>query len=228
VDDKLSTHIDDRLSQLLEKKLSNHLEKYFPAVVETIQEVVAKQNSGKQEIMSKLADMESNLEDITEKIEQEPLGETLVSTSVLLQNGSCPFGFEEYGTCCYFFSENIGEQLSWEAARTYCQNLGNSYDLPADLAEVGTYRCGDIKLMEAIGNLKYSAWIGARYSDAEDIWLWEHSRQNLSMKNSFWRENEPDSTDYDCLLVNKYGTYERTYFIDQPCYASATFVCQIF
>ncbi|CAL4130461.1 unnamed protein product, partial [Meganyctiphanes norvegica] len=62
------------------------MEKYCSAVGETIQEVVVEQNSVKQEIMSKLAYMESNLEDLTEKIEPEPLGETLVKTSVLLQN----------------------------------------------------------------------------------------------------------------------------------------------
>ncbi|CAL4062966.1 unnamed protein product, partial [Meganyctiphanes norvegica] len=83
LDEKLSTHMENQLSQLIDEKLSTHLKDKLSDLKERQSEYLEDSFSAMNTTLRRI---ESTLEDLTEKIEPEAIAETLINTSVLLQN----------------------------------------------------------------------------------------------------------------------------------------------
>ncbi|CAL4148835.1 unnamed protein product [Meganyctiphanes norvegica] len=146
---------------------------------------------------------------------------------------SCPPLFTEIEGVCYFFSSTIGAKANWYNAQAACQKLGTEHGVRIGLAEIGRYSgCAspDVELMKTVSDMRQPVWLGTSDSASEGTWVWQHSRQILSIHSNMWYYTEPDSgPTVNCLTGWIYAPYRnRAYLADLQCTHVQHYVCQKF
>ncbi|CAL4085680.1 unnamed protein product, partial [Meganyctiphanes norvegica] len=153
-----------------------------------------------------------------------------------LFHGKCPGGdlFEEIADTCYYFSIDRGERHTWDEARRFCPDIGSLLDETVDLAEIGNEATcqSDGLMLQKIAEKGEWSWLGGSDEEQEASWKWVTSGRSLSLKDSAWREIDPNNgADQNCLVAVIAGDYHRTYLGDLPCNNDGfkhPFVCQLF
>ncbi|CAL4122984.1 unnamed protein product, partial [Meganyctiphanes norvegica] len=146
---------------------------------------------------------------------------------------SCPAGFEEISSCCYYFSSDHGVKDTWSNARDYCQELGDLLGGTVNLAEVGyNTGCNDDMLMVTVSSKAsgVGTWFGAKDDEEEDHWVWQQSGKSFSLTSNMWWYDEPDHVSGYSNCLHAYTGYpggqHRAYFGDKQCNNVIEFVCQ--